>query len=35
LLDLVLEDAKQLRDKLGTADRQRMDEYLQSVRAWN
>jgi hypothetical protein len=33
LLDLVLEDAKQLRDKLGTADRQRMDEYLQSVRA--
>lgn len=33
LLDLVLDDAKQLRDQLGSADRQRMDEYLQSVRA--
>src|SRR5262249_48858890 len=33
LLDLVLEDANQLRERLGSADRQRMDEYLQSVRA--
>lgn len=32
LLDLVLEDAKDLRDQLGFADRQKMDEYLQSVR---
>jgi hypothetical protein len=32
LLDLVLEDAKNLRDQLGTGDRQKMDEYLQSVR---
>src|SRR5262249_22046963 len=33
LLDLVLEDAKQLRDRLGSADRQRVDEYLESVRS--
>src|SRR5688572_28197085 len=33
LLDSVLGDAKQLRQRLGTADRQRMDEYLQSVRS--
>lgn len=32
LLDRVLGDAKQLSRKLGHADRQRMDEYLQSVR---
>lgn len=32
LLDLVLEDARKLRNKLGTGDRQRMDEYLDSVR---
>jgi hypothetical protein len=32
LLDLVLEDARQLRDQLGAGDRQKMDEYLQSVR---
>ncbi len=33
LLDLVLDDAKRLRDQLGSADRQKVDEYLQSVRA--
>jgi hypothetical protein len=33
LLDLVLEDAKQLRDQLGVSDRQKMDEYLQSLRS--
>jgi hypothetical protein len=33
LLDRVLEDAKELHNRLGTADRQRMDEYLQSVRS--
>ena len=33
LLDRVLEDAKQLKQRLGAADRQRMDEYLQSVRS--
>jgi hypothetical protein len=32
LLDLVLEDAKDLRDQLGAGDRQKLDEYLQSVR---
>lgn len=33
LLDLVLNDANQLRKKLGSEDRQRMDEYLHSVRS--
>jgi hypothetical protein len=33
LLDRVLGDAKKLRQKLGTADRHRMDEYLSSVRS--
>ncbi|MCA9129841.1 MAG: DUF1552 domain-containing protein [Planctomycetales bacterium] len=33
LLDRVLDDAKQLRQQLGAADRQRVDEYLQSVRS--
>ena len=33
LLDLVLDDAKQLRSKLGTADQVRMDEYLSVVRS--
>lgn len=33
LLDRVLEDAKQLRQKLGGADRQRLDEYLSVVRS--
>ncbi len=33
LLDRVLEDATQLRRRLSTADRQRVDEYLQSVRS--
>jgi hypothetical protein len=33
LLDRVMTDAKQLRDRLGTADRQRLDEYLQGVRS--
>lgn len=33
LLDRVLADAQRLHSKLGAADRQRMDEYLQSVRA--
>lgn len=33
LLDRVLSDANRLRDKLGVADRQRLDEYLQSVRS--
>ena len=32
LLDLVYDDAKQLRSQLGNADRQKMDEYLHSVR---
>jgi hypothetical protein len=32
LLDRVLADAKQLRDRLGVSDRQRLDEYLQGVR---
>jgi hypothetical protein len=33
LLDRVRDDAKQLRDRLGTADRQRLDEYLEGVRS--
>lgn len=33
LLDRVLDDADQLKNRLGSADRQRMDEYLQSVRS--
>jgi len=33
LLDRVLEDAKALRQQLGTADRHRMDEYLSVVRS--
>ncbi|MCP4942781.1 DUF1552 domain-containing protein [Rubripirellula sp.] len=33
LLDRVLTDAQELKQKLGASDRQRMDEYLQSVRS--
>jgi hypothetical protein len=33
LLDRVLADAKKLRERLGTADRQRLDEYLEGVRS--
>ncbi len=33
VLDLVLEDAKALQDKVGTNDRKKLDEYLESVRA--
>ena len=33
LLDEVQDDAKQLREKLGSADRHRLDEYLSVVRA--
>ncbi len=33
LLDRVMDDAKELKNRLGASDRQRMDEYLQSVRA--
>ena len=33
LLDEVQADAKQLREKLGAADRQRLDEYLSGVRS--
>lgn len=33
LLDLVLDDAHQLRQKLGASDRIRMDEYLSGVRS--
>jgi hypothetical protein len=33
LLDSVMDDAKQLRGRLGVADRQRVDEYLQAVRS--
>ena len=33
LLDRVKDDAKELQHQLGTADRQRMDEFLQSVRS--
>lgn len=32
MLDLVLDDSKHLRTRLGTADRSKLDEYLQSVR---
>jgi hypothetical protein len=32
VIDLVLEDAKDLRRKLGRIDQQKLDEYLQSVR---
>jgi hypothetical protein len=31
LLDLVLDDARRLRSRLGTTDRRKMDEYLDSV----
>jgi len=33
LLDRVLGDARKLREQLGTADRQRLDEYLEGVRS--
>jgi hypothetical protein len=33
LLDLVLDDARRLRQRLGLADQQKVEEYLQSVRA--
>src|SRR5688572_605907 len=33
VLDLVAEDAASLRAKVGTADRRKLDEYLESVRA--
>ncbi|HYZ87092.1 MAG TPA: DUF1552 domain-containing protein [Bryobacteraceae bacterium] len=33
LLDRVLDDARELRDNLGTADRHRLDEYLSVVRS--
>lgn len=33
LLDLVLDDAKSLQSKLGSNDRRRMDEYLESIRS--
>ncbi len=33
LLDRVLDDAKELKHRLGASDRHRMDEYLQSVRS--
>jgi hypothetical protein len=33
LLDLVMEDARRFRVQLGSQDRQRMDEYLESVRS--
>src|SRR6185295_9911160 len=33
LLDLVLDDAKQLRQDVGVADRHRIDEYLSVVRS--
>lgn len=33
VLDVVLEDAKSLQNKLASADRRRLDEYLHSVRA--
>jgi hypothetical protein len=33
LLDRVTDDAKRLRDQLGTADRRRLDEYLDGVRS--
>ncbi len=33
ILDLVAEDAKNLRNKVGTADQQKLDNYFESVRA--
>ena len=33
MLDRVMEDAKELNQRLGVSDRQRMDEYLQSIRS--
>jgi hypothetical protein len=33
VLDLVLDDAKRLQSKLGSADREKLGEYLESVRA--
>jgi hypothetical protein len=33
LLDRVVEDSRRLRDRLGAADRQRLDEYLEGVRS--
>ncbi len=33
LLDTVLDDAKELKDKLGVSDKRRLDEYLDSVRS--
>jgi uncharacterized protein DUF1552 len=33
LLDRVLDDANRLRERLGVADRQRLDEYLEGVRS--
>jgi hypothetical protein len=33
LLDLVLEDARRLKARLGTGDRRKIDEYLESVRS--
>ena len=33
VIDLVLADAKRLQQKLGTSDRQKLDEYLDSVRS--
>lgn len=33
VLDLVMEDAKSLRNKVGEADRAKLDEYLESVRS--
>src|SRR5947207_2428022 len=32
VLDFVLEDARQLRDRLGRNDRRKIDEYLSSIR---
>ncbi|MEM8666181.1 MAG: DUF1552 domain-containing protein [Planctomycetota bacterium] len=33
MLDRVMDDAKELNRRLGSSDRQRMDEYLQSIRS--
>src|SRR5205814_253018 len=33
VLDLVLDESKSLRGKLGSGDQQRLDEYMESVRA--
>ena len=33
VIDLVLDDARRLQQKLGTDDRQKLDEYLESVRS--